>query len=52
MNSADLKTMAINLSSDLKWDGVAIMRLAQTALTDANFHTEAAAIGQLIAQYN
>ena len=40
--------MGIELSQNLKWDGFAILEVAQAALTDSNFHPEAKVIYEML----
>jgi len=42
------ETLGVDLAHLLKWDGVAILKVARAALEDANFHTEALAVEELI----
>lgn len=40
--------MGIELSQNLKWDGFAILEVSVAALTDSNFHKEAAVIQEML----
>jgi hypothetical protein len=46
----DTEQLGTQLASKLRWDGTAILRVAEAALTDANFHTEAVIIRDLISK--
>ena len=40
--------IGVELSQNLKWDGFAIMEVTIAALTDSNFHKEAAIINEML----
>ena len=40
--------IGIELSQNLKWDGIAVLEVAVAALTDCNFHPEAKVINEMI----
>ena len=40
--------LGIAISQWAKWDGLSIMRVFISALEDANFHTEAAAVSKML----
>lgn len=46
----ELEGLGIALSQYVKWDGVVLMKILQYALTDANFHSEAVVVNNMIAQ--
>jgi hypothetical protein len=46
-SATDEDALGILISQHFKWDGEAILRVAESALEDANFHTEAAAVAEM-----
>lgn len=46
----ELEGLGIALSQYVKWDGVVLMKILQYALTDANYHSEAVVVNNMIAQ--
>lgn len=40
--------IGVELSQNLKWDGFAILEVSVAALTDSNFHKEAAIIQEML----
>jgi hypothetical protein len=46
--AADEEAMGLLVSKFFEWDGGAILRTAQFALEDANFHGESAKVGEMI----
>lgn len=49
MNDQEIGQLGAKWAAECDWDGVDILTLAQEALTQANFHSEAAVIEQMIA---
>lgn len=45
--ASDEEALGILISQHLGWDGDAILQVAEAALTDANFHSEAAEIAAM-----
>lgn len=45
----ELEGLGIALSQYTKWDGIKLMKILQYALTDANFHSEAVVVNNMIA---
>ncbi len=43
--------LGIALAHHFKWDGTSILEVAASALEDANFHAEAAAINKMLEKY-
>jgi len=43
-----LEKMGVELSQKLEWNGFDILRVSVEALTDANFHTEAKIINDML----
>lgn len=41
------EALGIAIAHHFHWDGLAILRVAEAALEDANFHTESALVGQM-----
>ena len=44
MSRTDLETLGAEIAARCEYDGGKIMKMFAAALTDANFHTEAAAV--------
>lgn len=54
VNSAgvtDAQAMGLLLSQYSGWDGVFILRVAESGLEDANFHTDSATVGAMADKY-
>lgn len=45
--ASDEEALGIVLARFFGWDGLALLRTAQYALEDANFHTESGAVGEM-----
>jgi hypothetical protein len=45
--ATDAEALGIALAGFFSWDGLEILRTAQYALEDANFHTESAIVGEM-----
>lgn len=48
MNDTDLEMKGINISRELDYDGLAILKVAIAALTNANFHAEAEVLTEML----
>lgn len=48
MSEIDLEMKGIKLSAELGYDGLAILKVAIAALTDANFHAEAEVFTEML----
>lgn len=46
-NATDAEALGVAVSKFFKWDGFEVLRTAQAALEDANFHAESAAVGKM-----
>lgn len=46
--ATDAECMGLLVAHYFEWDGIAILKTAVEALTDANFHSESAVVGKLL----
>jgi hypothetical protein len=51
MNENEINDLAVHVSRNCEWDGVAIMAVMFDALTDANFHTLRSRLEQAYENY-
>jgi len=49
VRDVEAEKLGRKVAREMKWDGVRIMFAFQEALTDANFHSEAKKVGDMIA---
>lgn len=47
-DASDEEALGLVISSHFEWDGLAILKSLMYALEDANFHTEAALVEEMI----
>ena len=45
--ATDPEALGVALAHYFQWDGLALLRTAQYALEDANYHTESALVGRM-----
>lgn len=50
--ATDAEAMGLLIASYFEWNGVAILRTAEAALEDANFHTESGIVSELADKYD
>lgn len=48
----ELERIGTALARDLSWNGVEVLQVAWSALTDANFHAEAKLLEQIVKALN